>query len=141
MREPPGLGPSPIAGTGPATQGHAVSGGHTAQGGAQAASSRRSGLRSLSYDEQVQALTAEGGPPAPGAQEPRPPSGPLDEMSLERWIQSALNLLLGAGLSVDGVLRGPTIPAVGELKAEIAKAAAKKATGAERRGGRCSSGL
>jgi len=54
-------------------------------------------LRALPYAEQVQRLASEENAAPVGG-------GTLDETTVERWIQSALNLLLGAGLNVDGVL-------------------------------------
>ncbi len=79
---------------------------------------RRVQLRTLPYDQQVQLLDPEQGN-ASGAEpdqsleaEPHHPTGPLDETSVERWIQSALNLLLGSSLAVDGAMKGPTAMAV-----------------------------
>jgi len=54
-------------------------------------------LRALPYAEQVQRLAPEENAAPVGG-------GTLDETTVERWIQSALNLLLGAGLNVDGML-------------------------------------
>lgn len=106
MRDAPTLG---RPGSTPATQSGPAVQRREGQPAPEASPSKRSELRSLPYDEQVQALDPEGGALA---REPHHPSGSLDETSVERWIQSALNLLLGSGLTVDGALRGATIPAV-----------------------------
>lgn len=90
------------------SQGHAPGGAAQPKGqggGSPSASGLRVQLRQMSYDQQVQRLEPHG-EPAPGG------AGGLDEASVERWIQSALNLVLAAGLSVDGVLAGPTKAAV-----------------------------
>lgn len=49
--------------------------------------------------------------------EPHHPTGPLDETSVERWIESALNLLLGSSRAVDGAMKGPTAMAAARKKA------------------------
>jgi hypothetical protein len=77
-------------------------------GGAGAGDALRGQLRTMSFDDQVQRLTP--GADADGA--PATRGGSLDETSVERWVQTALNVVLGAGLAVDGRLAGPTRAAV-----------------------------